>query len=221
MDLTNRQPHLAPGLIRTVITSYGEGHNDAPGGDALRVDTRPLLNPPEDPAVRRRMLHSNGLDSQVRDYVLNSPGAERLISRNLRRILALLEASNDGRRIDIHVACGGGRHRSVVVSEELAARIRRAGHGVEAEHRHIDRPLLPQRPDLTDHEHVALQLLARGHTHTQTASLLKIRPQTAGQLLNRARILLHARTLPHAVAIGYATGLLGHDRAIPEPPLGR
>lgn len=65
---------------------------------------------------------------------------------------------------------------------------------------------------LTDHELVALRLLARGHTHTQIASLLKIRPETAGRLLHRVRTVLRANTLPHAVAIAYATGILGCDR---------
>lgn len=132
-----------PALIRTVITSYGDGHNDAPEGDALRVDTRTLRNPPEDPAVRERMLHSNGLDPEVRDYVLTTPGAQQLITRHAGRALALLAQPTDGHRIDIHVLCGGGRHRSVAVAEELAARIRAAGHGCEVEHRHINRPILP------------------------------------------------------------------------------
>ncbi|WP_372496897.1 RapZ C-terminal domain-containing protein [Streptomyces shenzhenensis] len=35
----------------------------------------------------------------------------------------------------------GGRHRSVAIAEEIAAYLR-AG-GVEVEHRHIDRPVLP------------------------------------------------------------------------------
>lgn len=128
--------------IRTVISSYGDGHNDAPRGDALRVDTRPLRNPPEDPAVREYMLHSNGLDPRVRDYVLSNPRTEPLIQRSLKRALALLAVAADGRRVDIHVLCGGGKHRSVVVAEELAARLQDAGVGVETEHLHIDRPIL-------------------------------------------------------------------------------
>ncbi|PVC80375.1 hypothetical protein DBP19_36600 [Streptomyces sp. CS090A] len=32
---------------------------------------------------------------------------------------------------------------------------------------------------------------------------------TVGELLNRTRVLRRARTLPHAVALGYETGLLG------------
>lgn len=71
---------------------------------------------------------------------------------------------------------------------------------------------MTRQPELTDHELVALRLLARGHTHTQIAEILKVRPETAGRLLNGARISLHAHTLPQAVAIGYETGILGQNR---------
>ncbi|MFG2211981.1 hypothetical protein [Streptomyces sp. NPDC048638] len=140
-NLTDTRPPHA--LIQSVIISYGDGHRDAPRGDALRVDARPLRNPPQDPAVRDRLLHSNGLDPEVRAYVLTSPGAERLIERSTRRALALLGQASDGRRVDVHVVCGGGRHRSVAVAEELAERLRTAGYGVETEHPHITRPILP------------------------------------------------------------------------------
>ncbi|MER6641048.1 helix-turn-helix transcriptional regulator [Streptomyces microflavus] len=67
---------------------------------------------------------------------------------------------------------------------------------------------------ITEHELAALRLLAQGRTQVEIARTLRIRPETVGRLLNRARILLRARTLPHAVARGYETGLLGpppHD----------
>ncbi|PVC80706.1 hypothetical protein DBP19_35880 [Streptomyces sp. CS090A] len=60
----------------------------------------------------------------------------------------------------------------------------------------------------TEHELAALRLLAQGHTQVEIAQTLRIRPETVGLLLNRARILLRARTLPHTVARGYETGLL-------------
>ncbi|MGW3387327.1 RapZ C-terminal domain-containing protein [Streptomyces cinereoruber] len=131
----------SPALIRSVITSYGDGHHDAPRGNALRVDARSLRNPPEDPTVRARMLRANGLDPDVRAYVLATPGADRLIERSLSRAKALLELP-DLPRVDIHVLCGGGRHRSVVIAEELATLLRACGYGVETEHRHIDLPIL-------------------------------------------------------------------------------
>ncbi|MGW3304903.1 RapZ C-terminal domain-containing protein [Streptomyces rubiginosohelvolus] len=98
-----------------------------------------MRNPPSDPAVRRRMLHSTGLDPHVRDYLRATPGFETIVQRGLDHALAV-----PGRRhrVDIHVACGGGRPRSVVVAEELAARLQAAGIGAETEHRHIDRPIL-------------------------------------------------------------------------------
>ncbi|MFE9250846.1 hypothetical protein [Streptomyces sp. NPDC007088] len=141
MSRCDLYPRPYPALVRTVITSYGDGHHDAPRGGALRVDVRQLRNPPDDPAVRAWMLHSTGLDPQVRDYVLATAGAERLIERSINRALALL-AVPDHLRADIHVLCVGGRHRSVAVAEELAARLRTVGYGVETEHRHIDRPIL-------------------------------------------------------------------------------
>ncbi|OEJ22999.1 hypothetical protein AR457_38005 [Streptomyces agglomeratus] len=87
------------------------------------------------------MLHSNGLDPQVRDYVLATSGADQLIDRSLNRALALLALPNQ-HRVDIHVLCGGGPRRSVAVAEELATRLRAVGYGVEIEHLHIDRPIL-------------------------------------------------------------------------------
>lgn len=61
----------------------------------------------------------------------------------------------------------------------------------------------------TKHELAVLRLLVRGRTQVQIARTLRIRPETVSHLLNRPRILLRARTLPHAVARGYETGLLG------------
>lgn len=220
-DLMGPQSPYA--LIQTVIISYGDGHHDAPQGDALRVDARPLRNPPEDPDMRDRMLHSTGLDPEVRAYVLSSPGAERLIDRSTRRALALLGQARAGRRVDLHVVCGGGRHRSVAVAEEVAERLRAAGYGVETEHPHISRPILRWHPQLTEHELAALRLLARGQHHLEVAKELRVRPKTAGRLLHGAQIHLHARTLYDAVAKGCALGIItpepsGHPSRRSAPP---
>lgn len=79
------QTHLgprrpSPGLVQTLIVSYGDGHHDTPRGDALRIDTRPLRNPPTDPDVRERMLHATGLAPHVQAYVRATPGFERIVS---------------------------------------------------------------------------------------------------------------------------------------------
>ncbi|WP_306324131.1 MULTISPECIES: RNase adapter RapZ [unclassified Streptomyces] len=138
------------GHIQSVITSYGEGHHDAPAGDALLVDTRVLRNPPEDPEIRERMLQKTGLDPEVRHYVMQTPGARELVKRSAEKARLLLHQDNlhqwsgpQAFRVDVHVKCGGGRHRSVAVAEEIAAHLRAAGIGCEVDHRHIDRPILP------------------------------------------------------------------------------
>ncbi|MFF9691233.1 hypothetical protein [Streptomyces sp. NPDC014623] len=138
------------GHVQSVITSYGAGHHDDPGGNAVVVDTRPLRNPPEDPEVRDRMLHSNGLDPEVRRYVMATPGAKELVAQSAEKVRILLQRDNlrqwtggpQQYRVDVHVVCGGGRHRSVAVAEEIAVHLRAAGIGCEVEHRHIERPIL-------------------------------------------------------------------------------
>lgn len=138
------------GHVQSVITSYGAGHHDDPGGNAVVADTRTLRNPPEDPEVRDRMLHSNGLDPEVRRYVMATPGAKELVAQSAEKVRILLRADSltqwagaQAYRVDVHVVCGGGRHRSVAVAEEIASYLRAAGIGVEVEHRHIERPILP------------------------------------------------------------------------------
>ena len=148
-DLSGLYPHND---VQCVITSFGENHTDIPQGSALLVDTRVLRNPPDDPAVRERMLRSNGLDPLVRRYVMDTPGARDLVRTHAEQALILLAPANHerwstrnrNRRVDIHVMCGGGRHRSVAIAEEIATYLRAAGTGVEVDHRHIDRPITPK-----------------------------------------------------------------------------
>jgi len=42
----------------------------------------------------------------------------------------------------VHIACRGGRHRSVAVAEEIARELRREGIGVEVCHRDINKPVV-------------------------------------------------------------------------------
>jgi UPF0042 nucleotide-binding protein len=136
--------------VAAVITSYGDLHHDAPTGTALHVDTRILRNPPEDPEVRERMLRSNGLDPEVRRYVMATPGAKELVAQSAEKVRILLQRDNlrqwtggpQQYRVDVHAVCGGGRHRSVAVAEEIAVHLRAADISCEVEHRHIERPIV-------------------------------------------------------------------------------
>ncbi|MGK4586100.1 RapZ C-terminal domain-containing protein [Kitasatospora sp. HPMI-4] len=136
-DLTGLYP---VNHIQAVFTTLGTLHGDLPEGNGLVVDvTRALRNPPDDPQVRDRMLRLTGLDAEVRDYVLATPGARQLIEDVIEQAWLLHTHFTNPRRklLNIYVKCRGGLHRSVVVAEEAAAGLRARGVGVEVEHRDI------------------------------------------------------------------------------------
>ena len=130
-------------MIRVVITTFGVLHGPAPDeGDALTIDlSNALRNPHHDPQMRYR----TGLDPEVRDHVLTTPGADRVVALNVDRIRALVTVHTlqvQPVLTRVHIACRGGRHRSVAVAEEIARELRREGIGVEVHHRDINRPVV-------------------------------------------------------------------------------
>src|SRR5690554_7740392 len=130
-------------MIRVVITTYGTLHGPAPDeGDALTIDlSNALRNPHANPDMRYR----TGLDPMVRHHVLTTPGADRVVALNVNRIRALVNVHTlqvEPILTRVHIACRGGRHRSVAVAEEIARRLRRENIGVEVHHRDIDKPVV-------------------------------------------------------------------------------
>jgi len=130
-------------LIRVVITTYGTLHGPAPAdGDALLIDlSEALRNPHHDPELRYR----TGLDPMVRHRVLTTPGADRIVSLNVDRIRALNTVHTlqvQPMLTRVHIACRGGRYRSVAEAEEISRQLRREGIGVEVHHRDIDKPVV-------------------------------------------------------------------------------
>jgi len=104
----------------------------------LVFDTRFIKNPYYVPELRE---HS-GLTEPVRAFVLAQPGAEKyldLIDKLLEFSIPAFAAEGKS-RLTIGIGCTGGRHRSIVVAEELARRLRERGHGpVEVLHRELER----------------------------------------------------------------------------------
>ncbi|MFC8885847.1 hypothetical protein ACFT54_09830 [Streptomyces cinereoruber] len=135
-------------LVAAVIASIGVRHDGAHDlvTDGLYLDLRRALrNPADDPTMRYR----TGLDPDVRDHVLNTPGAREIIARTAVQLRALADEVPAGRLVRLTVACQGGRHRSVAVAEEVGRRVWEAWggeYGVDIEHHHIDHPVLLPTP---------------------------------------------------------------------------
>jgi rhodanese/phosphatase family RapZ-like protein len=121
-------------LIKCLAFGYKRG---IPDGAAWVVDVRLLDNPYWVDELRPL----DGRDARVRDFVLDQPAARDLLD-NLERTLAnaLPHYRERGRsQLIVAFGCTGGRHRSVVMAKEMAARLERVeGVDVEFDARDID-----------------------------------------------------------------------------------
>ena len=109
----------------------------APTECDLVFDLRCMPNPYWIPELRTL----SGLDGPVRSYVLEQPQAQGFLIR-LRGLLDYLLPlyNEEGKsQLVIGFGCTGGRHRSVVFTEEIARHLREAGYCVSVSHRDIDR----------------------------------------------------------------------------------
>ena len=122
--------------MQIAVVSFGFKHG-IPLDVDLVFDCRFLPNPHWVSSLR----NLSGLDPQVRDYVLGNEEAEELL-RRLDDLFALLLPAyvREGKSyLSIAIGCTGGRHRSVVLADEIAERIRRRGYAPVVHHRDIDR----------------------------------------------------------------------------------
>ncbi|HEY3335182.1 MAG TPA: RNase adapter RapZ [Candidatus Limnocylindrales bacterium] len=104
----------------------------------LVLDVRFMKNPHYIEALRP----SSGLTPEVREYVMGQPIADKFLAA-LREMLDLLVPAyiEEGKtRLTIAIGCTGGFHRSIVMSEELAAWLRERDFGTVAVfHRELER----------------------------------------------------------------------------------
>ncbi|MFJ9101327.1 ATPase [Streptomyces sp. NPDC102405] len=119
------------------IVSFGFLHADAPEADVVLDLRRAFRDPHVDPAMRQL----TGRDRKVRRTVLATGGVRALLRATVRQVAAYASGPSAD-RIVIGSGCAGGRHRSVVVAETLARRLRRRGHNVTVQHRDISRPVV-------------------------------------------------------------------------------
>lgn len=127
-------------LIAVELTSFGYGHRTPPRA-TLTIDTRVLL---QDPHVDPAMRQLTGRHPRVRDHVLHTAGAARLVDNTTALAAALLDDAGNprGLLVTIAVGCAGGRHRSVALVDAIAARLEATGIRTAVDHLDIARPVI-------------------------------------------------------------------------------
>ncbi|MCR2762161.1 RNase adapter RapZ [Microbacterium sp. zg.B48] len=129
----------AEGAARHSVTimSFGFKYGMPPDAD-LVADMRFLPNPFWNDDLRAL----TGESDEVRDFVLTQEGAAEFIdayTAALQPVLAGYQRENKGHSV-IAVGCTGGKHRSVAVAKELAARLSSVpGVAVRVKHRDLGR----------------------------------------------------------------------------------
>jgi UPF0042 nucleotide-binding protein len=122
--------------MRTSIVSFGFKYG-VPLDVDLMFDCRFLPNPYWDEALRN---HS-GLDPEVREYVLERPETSEFLDK-LEDLLTMLIPAymREGKSyLTLAMGCTGGRHRSVVLAEEMVRRLDRHGIPTTVFHRDVER----------------------------------------------------------------------------------
>ncbi|QQM44102.1 RNase adapter RapZ [Streptomyces liliifuscus] len=122
--------------LRATVMSFGFKYGLPVDAD-LVVDMRFLPNPHWVPELRQY----TGLNEEVAAYVFNQPGAKEFLDR-YAELLRLIQTGyrREGKRyVTIAVGCTGGKHRSVAMSEKLAARLVSEGVETVVVHRDMGR----------------------------------------------------------------------------------
>jgi UPF0042 nucleotide-binding protein len=111
--------------------------NGVPLDADMVFDVRFLPNP----HFVEKFRKLTGLDPEVAAYVRNFPQTREFLARVTELMLYLLPHYVEEGKSYLTVAfgCTGGQHRSVMMVEEIAAELKRAGYQVKALHRDMPR----------------------------------------------------------------------------------
>jgi RNase adapter protein RapZ len=122
--------------LHTSVVSFGYKHGLPLDAD-LVFDCRFLPNPNWVEELRPL----TGLDEPVRTYVLQQKETAQFLDQLDELLGTLLPAfvAEGKSYLTIAMGCTGGRHRSVVLAEELATRLAGRGAGPTVSHRDLDR----------------------------------------------------------------------------------
>jgi UPF0042 nucleotide-binding protein len=122
--------------MQTSVVSFSYRHGVPLDADVV-IDCRFLPNP----HWREDLRPLSGLDKPVRDYVLAQPATTELLDRldSLWELVLPGYQAEGKSYLTIAFGCTGGRHRSVVVTEEVARRLAKYGAQPTVFHRDVDR----------------------------------------------------------------------------------
>ncbi|OKI52093.1 RNase adapter RapZ [Micromonospora sp. CB01531] len=122
--------------LRITVLSFGFKYGLPPDADFV-MDARFLPNPYWVSELREH----TGREEAVSAYVLGQEGAEAFVTGYADLVNATTAGfEREGKRyLTVAVGCTGGKHRSVAIAEELAARLRQSGIAAHAQHRDLGR----------------------------------------------------------------------------------
>jgi len=122
--------------LKVTTISFGFKYGIPVDADFV-ADMRFLPNPHWVPELRPL----TGRDEAVAHYVKSQPGAADFLDGYLPVLQQVAEGYlNEGKRfMTVAIGCTGGKHRSVAMSEEIAARLTLLGYDVRATHRDLGR----------------------------------------------------------------------------------
>jgi UPF0042 nucleotide-binding protein len=122
--------------LKATIVSFGFKYGIPVDAD-LVADMRFLPNPHWVPELRPL----SGRDASVAAYVLERKGAQEFLDQYVPLLQTVAEGYLvEGKRfMTVAVGCTGGKHRSVAMTEEIAARLSAAGMDARAMHRDLGR----------------------------------------------------------------------------------
>jgi UPF0042 nucleotide-binding protein len=120
--------------MRVQVMSFGHKYGN-PGDLELLFDVRHLPNPHFVPELKRLSGH----DRRVVKYLRSQDEVQETLKRftDLLSYLLPLYKREGKSYVTVGIGCTGGRHRSVMIANELARALRRAGFDAHASHRDV------------------------------------------------------------------------------------
>jgi UPF0042 nucleotide-binding protein len=127
-------PGRASDAMRVQVTSFGHKYG-TPGDLELLFDVRHLPNPHFIPELKRLSGH----DPRVVKFLRGQPDVEETLRRfsDLLDYLLPLYKREGKSYVTVGIGCTGGRHRSVMIANALARRLRSSGFNAHVSHRDV------------------------------------------------------------------------------------